>query len=128
MILGIGCDVVDISRIRQAHKKMGWTFVHQILGPNETDVFAQIDDRDMKGVYLARRFAAKEAFSKAWGTGMVPPLDWRDVQVLNEPSGRPILSFCGDLKKSVYSTARHFHVTISDDDNTVVAFVTMEAA
>ena len=79
-------------------------------------------------IYLARRFAAKEAFAKAWGTGMTPQLDWRDVQVLNEANGRPILSFCKDLREAVYSTRRHFNVTISDNDDNVIAFVTMEAA
>lgn len=126
MILGTGCDIVSIRRIKDAYKKMGWAFVHKILGPDEIEVISAMD-WDMAAVYLARRFAAKEAFSKAWGTGMVSPLDWRDVQVLNEANGRPILSFCKDLKTAVYSMRRHFHVTISDNDDTVIAFVIMEA-
>jgi len=127
LILGTGCDIVSVKDIKDAHKKMGWTVVHRILGPDEIEVFSQLEDKEVKLAYLARRFAAKEAFSKAWGTGMVSPLDWRDVQVLNEANGRPILSFCKDLKTAVYSMQRHFHVTISDNDDTVIAFVIMEA-
>jgi holo-[acyl-carrier protein] synthase len=127
LILGIGCDIVDVDRIKKAHKKMGWTFVHRILGPNELEVFSGLEG-GQEVIYLARRFAAKEAFAKAWGTGMTTQLDWRDVQVLNEANGRPILSFCKDLREAVYSTRRHFNVTISDNDDNVIAFVTMEAA
>ena len=57
MILGIGCDIVDVDRIKKAHKKMGWTFVHRILGPNELEVFSGLEG-GQEVIYLARRVEA----------------------------------------------------------------------
>lgn len=121
MIIGTGCDILSIKKIEKMHKKMGWAFPQQVLGPNELEVFAGLAG-GQETVYLARRYCAKEAFFKAVGK----KLDWRQVQVLNDGNGRPILSFNGDLKHEMYA-GKEFHVTISDSDETVISFVIMEA-
>lgn len=121
MILGTGCDILNIKKVDKMHRKMGWSLPHQVLGHNELEVFAGLGN-GQETVYLARRYCAKEAFFKALGRKG----DWRDVQVLNDADGRPTLAFSGSLKEEMYSD-RMFHVTISDSEEVVISFVTMEA-
>jgi holo-[acyl-carrier protein] synthase len=122
MIIGIGSDIVSIDHVGNCYKKQSWAFVHRILGKLELDYFAQIsDNRVMSVSYLARRFAAKEATLKALGTGITPEMDLRDVQILNDPKGKPELYI---EKPGLFSNRAH--VTITDNHRDVVAFVILE--
>ncbi len=122
MIIGIGSDIVSVEHIANCYKKQSWAFVHRILGKLELDYFAQIsDNRAMSVSYLARRFAAKEAALKALGTGITPEMDLRDVQVLNDPKGKPELHI---EKRGLFPNRAH--VTITDNHRDVVAFVILE--
>lgn len=122
MIIGIGSDIVSIEHIANCYKKQSWAFVHRILGKLELDYFAQIsDNRAMSVSYLARRFAAKEAALKALGTGITPEMDLRDVQILNDPKGKPELHI---EKPGLFPNRAH--VTITDNNRDVVAFVILE--
>lgn len=122
MIVGIGSDIVSIEQISNCYKKQSWAFVHRILGKGELDYFAQIsDNRAMSVSYLARRFAAKEAALKALGTGITPDMDLRDVQVLNDFNGKPELFI---EKPGLFP--HRAHVTITDNNRDVVAFVILE--
>jgi len=122
MIIGIGSDIVSIDHVGNCYKKQSWAFVHRILGKLELDYFAQIsDNRAMSVSYLARRFAAKEATLKALGTGITPEMDLRDVQILNDPKGKPELH----IEKPGLFPHRAY-VTITDNHRDVVAFVILE--
>lgn len=123
MIIGIGSDIVSIDRVREIYEKQSWVFVHRVLGRRELEYFAQIvDNRDMAVSYLARRFAGKEAALKAFGTGITPEMDLRDVQILNDYRGAP------DLVVDKPGLFRHqAHVTITDNHRDAVAFVIIES-
>jgi len=122
VIIGIGSDIVSIEHVANCYKKQSWAFVHRILGKLELDYFAQIsDNRAMSVSYLARRFAAKEAALKALGTGITPEMDLRDVQILNDPKGKPELHI---EKPGLFPNRAH--VTITDNHRDVVAFVILE--
>jgi len=123
MIIGIGSDIVSIDHVANCFKKQSWAFVHRILGKLELDYFAQIsDNRAMSVSYLARRFAAKEATLKALGTGIIPEMDLRDVQILNDSKGKPELYI---EKPGLFP--HRAHVTITDNHRDVVAFVLIES-
>jgi len=122
LIYGIGTDILNVERINHMSKKMGWALAHQVLGPAELEVYASMMDMPETAIsYLARRFAAKEAFIKAVNE---PGLDMREVQVVNDERGKPLLKLSGKAKLN-FGNWRH-HVTISDSDRYVVAHVISE--
>jgi holo-[acyl-carrier protein] synthase len=86
MVLGIGIDLIEVSRIQASYEKFGERFVSRILHPNEISYCLQ---HRIPGPFLAARFAAKEAISKAFGTGIGAQLGWRDMEVAKKPSGEP---------------------------------------
>ena len=86
MILGIGSDLCDIRRIEQSIERFGDRFTHRIYTEGER---ARSDRRAARAPSYARRFAAKEACAKALGTGLSRGVFWRDMEVVNLPSGRP---------------------------------------
>lgn len=129
MIFGIGTDIVRSARIEQALKKREGRFAEKILGPQELNAFHyRSQPHFSKAVrYLATRFAAKEALSKAMGTGFRNPLSWHGVQVLNSDNGRPIFVFGEELQAWFQSRRLSAHVTISDEHEYAVAFVVIES-
>lgn len=88
MILGIGIDIIEVARIRASHEKFGERFLNRILLPGEISYC--LSHRD-PGPFLAARFAAKEAVSKAFGTGIGAQLGWRDIEVARRTSGEPFI-------------------------------------
>ncbi len=86
MILGIGIDLIEVARIQASYDKFGERFVSRILRPNEISYCL---GHRIPGPFLAARFAAKEAISKAFGTGIGAELGWRDMEVAKKPSGEP---------------------------------------
>ena len=106
----------------------GERFAERVLGPREIEVFRQRRARaEARGIaYLATRFAAKEAFSKAIGLGMHAPMSWRDCEILNAPGGRPQVALHGEL--AAWFEARHLvaHVSVSDEAEHAAAFVVVE--
>jgi holo-[acyl-carrier protein] synthase len=97
----------------------------RILGKEELAVFHQRLVRNHKRgmAYLATRFAAKEAFSKAIGLGMRMPMTWRSLQTLNEPSGKPVTHYSGPLADFMLERNWHAEVTVSDEQDMAIAFV-----
>lgn len=128
MIFGIGTDIVQISRIENATKKNNDRFAEKILGADELDVYldrkAKSEARGFK--FLATRFAAKEAFSKAIGLGMRKPMNWHALQILNEADGKPIAVATGTLLLWMCERGLSASVSISDEHEYVVAFVVIE--
>jgi holo-[acyl-carrier protein] synthase len=128
MIYGIGTDIIQISRVEAALARHGDRFAHKILGPEEFEKYVRRRDKvEARGLrFLATRFAAKEAFSKAIGLGMRMPMTWRSVQVLNAPSGRPVVVTSGVLKDHMEKNGLIAQVSITDEADYAVAFVVVE--
>ena len=130
MIYGIGTDVCDIRRIRATLARRGERFAEKVLGPHELAVFrerrATVEARGE--AYLATRFAAKEAFSKAIGMGMRMPMTWRAMEVVKARSGKPEIALHGALAEWFAARGLRAHVTVSDEQDYAVAFVVVETA
>jgi holo-[acyl-carrier protein] synthase len=128
MIVGIGTDIIRIERIEQALQRHGDRFAEKVLGAEELEKFRRRRDKvHARGVrFLATRFAAKEAFSKAIGLGMRMPMTWRAMQTLNAPSGKPVVVTSGALKAHMESQGWSAQVSITDEDDYAVAFVIVE--
>lgn len=128
-IAGIGTDLIRIARIEQALARHGQRFVQRILGEQEQVVYARRSQRDpQRGVrYVAMRFAAKEAFSKAIGLGMRMPMAWSRMQTLNAPSGRPMVVLSGDLKTWYEARYGEALISLTDETDMAMAFVIVQA-
>jgi holo-[acyl-carrier protein] synthase len=128
MIYGVGTDIIQISRIEAALQRNGDRFAEKILGPEEMEKYlrrkAKVEARGIR--FLATRFAAKEAFSKAIGLGMRMPMTWRSMQTLNAPSGKPAVVCSGALKAFMQEHGLTAQVTITDEADYGVAFVIVE--
>ena len=124
-IYGIGTDIVQISRIAAALERNGDRFAEKILGPEELVKYhARRARNDVRGLrFLATRFSAKEAFSKAIGLGLHMPMTWRSAQMLNAPSGKPMIVCSGALDAFMRENRLSAQVTISDEADYGVAFV-----
>jgi len=124
VIYGVGTDVVEIGRIAAALKRYGERFAQRVLCPPELERFHK---HRLPANYLAKRFAAKEAFSKALGTGIKAPANWHGVWVRNLASGQPVLEFSEALdallKKRGITSA---HVSLSDEKGVAFATVILE--
>jgi holo-[acyl-carrier protein] synthase len=124
MIYGIGTDVVEIGRIEKALARFGERFARRILCESE---FNRFKDHRLPAAYLAKRFAAKEAFTKALGTGIQAPANWHGVWVRNLPSGQPVLEFSVPLKAMLQSKSiLQAHVSLADERGMAVATVILE--
>ncbi|SNX28208.1 holo-[acyl-carrier protein] synthase [Polynucleobacter meluiroseus] len=125
MIIGIGTDILQIQRLEAAYERTQGRLAEKILGPDEMVVFRQRLARNhQRGIaFLATRFAAKEAFSKAIGLGMRMPMTWRLLQTLNEPSGKPVTSYLGVLAQFMTEKNWEAQVTVSDEKEMAIAFV-----
>jgi holo-[acyl-carrier protein] synthase len=130
MIYGIGTDIVQISRIEAALARNGERFAEKILGPQEMQKYlARRAKHEVRGLrFLATRFSAKEAFSKAIGLGMHMPMTWRSAQMLNAPSGKPVIVCSGALEEFMRENRLSAQVTISDEAEYGVAFVIVTQA
>jgi len=128
-IYGIGTDIVQISRVAAALGR-NERFAEKILGPEELVKFhARRAKNEIRGLrFLATRFSAKEAFSKAIGLGMRMPMTWRSAQMLNAPSGKPVIVCSGALKEFMDQNQLTAQVTISDEADYGVAFVIVTSA
>ena len=125
MIYGIGTDIVQISRVEAALARSGPRFAEKILGPEELAKYhARSAKNAVRGLrFLATRFSAKEAFSKAIGLGMRMPMTWRSAQMLNAPGGKPVIVCNGALEEFMRANGLSAQVSISDEADYAVAFV-----
>jgi len=130
MIYGIGTDICKIPRIEAALARHGERFAKKILGPQELEKFrARSAKNAVRGVrFLATRFAAKEAFSKAIGLGLRMPMTWPAAQMLNHPSGKPMIVCSGALEAFMQENRLSAQVSISDEADYGVAFVIVTQA
>jgi holo-[acyl-carrier protein] synthase len=128
MIFGVGTDICDVRRIAAALGRRGERFAEKVLGPHEIEVFrarrAKVEARGVS--YLATRFSAKEAFSKAIGLGMRMPMTWRDCEVVKAPSGKPQIRLHGALAAWFESRQLRAHVSVTDENDYAASFVVVE--
>jgi holo-[acyl-carrier protein] synthase len=129
-IYGIGTDIVQVSRVAAVMQRTQGRFAEKVLGPDELRVYHARNARsEVRGLaFLATRFSAKEAFSKAIGLGMRWPMTWRALQTLNEPSGKPIVVASGELADWLAERKITARVTVSDERDYAVSFVIAETA
>ena len=128
MIYGIGTDICNIGRITATLARRGERFAEKVLGPHEIAVFrARRGRSEARGAaYLATRFAATEAFSKAIGMGMRMPMTWRDCEVVKAASGKPQIELHGALAGWFTERGLIAHVSVSDELDVATAFVIVE--
>ena len=128
MIYGIGTDICDIRRIRASLDKHGERFAQKVLSDNELNTYRARSERwPERGVrYVATRFSAKEAFSKAIGLGMRMPMTWRLCEVAKLPSGQPTLVLHGVLKAWFEAKGLTAHVSVSDESDYATSYVIVE--
>ena len=128
MIYGIGTDICDIRRIRASLDRHGDRFAEKILSPAELITWRQRSARwPERGVrYLATRFSAKEAFSKAIGLGMRMPMTWRLCEVGKLPSGQPVIVLHGVLKDWCEERSLQARVSVTDETDYAASFVIVE--
>jgi holo-[acyl-carrier protein] synthase len=129
MILGMGSDLCDIRRIERSLERFGQRFVQRVFTEGER---RRSDRRAERAASYARRFAAKEACSKALGTGMRAGVFWRDIEVVNLPSGKPTLRLTGGALDQLRAMTPEgheavVHVSLTDDPPVAQAFVLIES-
>ncbi|MES2993885.1 MAG: holo-ACP synthase [Pseudomonadota bacterium] len=128
MIYGIGTDICDVRRIAASLSRRGERFAEKVLGPHEIEVFrSRLAKVEARGIsYLATRFSAKEAFSKAIGMGMRMPMTWRHCEVVKAPSGKPEIRLHGALAEWFDARGLQAHVTVTDETDYAASFVVVE--
>ena len=129
MIIGIGSDLADIRRIEGTLEKFGERFTNRVFTEIER---ARSDKRAARAASYAKRWAAKEACSKALGTGIKMGVAWKEMGVVNLPSGQPTLDLKGGAAERLAAMVPpghvpHIHLTITDDAPYAQAFVIIEA-
>ena len=128
MIHGIGTDICDIRRIRASFERHGERFAQKILSETELAVWrrrsARWPERGLR--YLATRFSAKEAFSKAIGLGMRLPMHWRLCEIANRPSGEPMIVLHGGLTEGVEAQGLAAHISVTDESEYAASFCVVE--
>jgi holo-[acyl-carrier protein] synthase len=145
MIVGIGTDIVEVARIDALFARRGNSLAERILAPGE---MAELAKQQFPARYIAKRFAAKEAALKALGTGLRNGIRWADVEVTHDELGKPLLKLGGAAAERLAVLRRQFsdvshapssaehslqmsthlntHITLSDEQHYVVAFVIIE--
>jgi holo-[acyl-carrier protein] synthase len=128
MIYGLGTDICDIRRIRDSLERHGERFARKILSDAELATWKARSARwPERGVrYLATRFSAKEAFSKAVGLGMRMPMTWRLCEIGKLASGQPVIVLHGGLKEWFEARGLSAHVSVTDETDYAASFVVVE--
>ena len=128
MIYGIGTDICDIRRIRASLERYGERLARRVLSTAEFAVWQARGARSaQRGVsYLASRFSAKESFSKAIGLGMRMPMTWRDCELANEVSGKPVIVLHGALREWFDAKGLTAHISVTDETDYAASFCVVE--
>jgi holo-[acyl-carrier protein] synthase len=124
MVLGVGIDLVEVSRIREAYDKFGERFLQRVLRPDE---IAYCLSHRNPFPFLAARFAAKEAISKAFGTGIGAQIGWQEMEVKHKPSGQPYVLLHDRGQELLRACeGRIIHLTLSHTDHYATAVAILE--
>ena len=124
MIFGIGTDIVEVNRIQASITQFGDDFAKRILTDSELESYLQ---SQIKARFLAKRFAAKEAFSKALGTGLRAPATFQNIAVSHDALGKPMMLLSPELQAFLDAkNIKQTHISISDEKTLAAAFVVLE--
>ena len=124
MIYGIGTDIVNISRLKKM--KSIKSFSKKILSVDELKISSTYNEEKLIK-YLAKQFAAKEAISKAFGTGIRKPILFKELEVLRDENGKPYFNPLGDIKKTLINLGiTKTHVSLADESEHAIAFAILE--
>ncbi len=124
MVLGIGVDIIEVARIQASHERFGERFLNRILHPNEISYCLSYK---LPAPFLAARFAAKEAISKAFGTGIGAQLGWRDMEIGRKPSGEPfVILHDGGEKLLAARGGQKLLISLSHTQNYATAVALLE--
>jgi len=124
MIYGIGTDIVEVSRIEASLEQFGDVFAQRILHAGE---LVEFEASHIKARFLAKRFAAKEAFAKAIGTGIRGVVSFQNIRVTHDDMGKPLLELSAEIQTLMQEkNIRATHVSVSDEKNLAAAFVVLE--
>ena len=128
MIYGIGTDICDIRRIRASLERHGERFAAKVLSEGEMKMYRARSQRwPERGIrFVATRFSAKEAFSKAVGLGMCMPMTWRHCEIGKLPSGQPTIVLHGELKTWFEAKGLRAHITVTDEVDYAASFCVVE--
>jgi holo-[acyl-carrier-protein] synthase len=128
MIYGIGTDICDIRRIRASLERHGERFAAKVLSDGEIKMYRARSQRwPERGIrFVATRFSAKEAFSKAVGLGMRMPMTWRHCEIGKLPSGQPTIILHGALKTWFEAKGLSAHITVTDEVDYAASFCVVE--
>ncbi len=124
MIEGLGNDIVEIKRIASAIERFGDRFLHKLFTEKEQEYCKRHEKSERN---FAGRFAAKEAIAKAFGTGFGEKLNWLDIEILNEPSGKPVVHLSSALKKELGSSKIHLSISHSKEHAMAIAIIEKES-
>lgn len=123
MIYGIGTDIVSVARLDEMYRRHGERALSRLLAPGEREECRQAH---LPARFLAKRFAAKEAFSKALGTGVRAPMLLPAIAVVHDALGKPSFEYSAELAAHVAERGLTAHLSLSDERDTVIAFVILE--
>lgn len=128
MIYGVGTDICDVRRIQASLSRHGERFARKILSDAELATWQRRSTRHAdRGLrYLATRFSAKEAFSKAIGLGMTLPMTWRRCEIASLPSGQPVIILHGELKTWFAERGLSAHLSVTDETDYAASFCVVE--
>jgi len=117
-IVGTGIDIVEIARIAKSFERFNENFASKILHDDE---LIELESATNKAAFLAKRFAVKEAFVKALGTGIRDNVHWRKMYVQHDDKGKPLLKFTAEFADEIKAESLDVHISISDEKKYVVA-------
>lgn len=128
MITGIGCDVVELKRVEEVLLKHGERFVERILTPNEMPLYHKrlSLSKSHALAFVASRWAAKEAVSKALGTGIAEDVTFHSMEVMHNTKGAPLMLFCNALRERLMKEGIFVHISITDEKTMVAVFAVAE--
>lgn len=123
MIIGVGTDIAAVARLGKLYARHGARALDKLLAPSERPDFSQAKD---PARFLAKRFAAKEAFGKALGTGVAAPATLPNIAVVHDALGKPSFAYAAELADHLAARGLVAHLSISDEQDFAVAFVVLE--
>lgn len=123
MIYGVGTDIAAVARLAALHERHGERALARLLAETERADFARARD---PGRFLAKRFAAKEAFGKALGIGVAPPATLGNVAVVHDELGKPVFAYAPELERYLAERGLAAHLSISDETDYALAFVVID--
>ena len=131
MILGIGIDIVDILRINKILERYPGQFAKRVLGKRELGtyeniLFSDVRSKEKADRFIAKRFAAKEAVSKAFGTGLRGQISLKTIEVLNDSLGKPYVVFSPLKNKNTLPYFKKIHISLTDENNFAQAIAILE--